>query len=422
MNCTIENTLLRGEITPPPSKSLAHRAILCAALADGVSTLHNIAFSEDIQATCRAVTLLGAKITEQNGSLQITGAQKKETHGHFDCGESGSTLRFIIPLALAFGGSFSFSGSGLLNLGKRPLTPYLRYFDEQKISWSLQKDPFLLSAEGQLSSGTYRLEGNISSQFLTGLLFALPLCEGDSEIQIDGILESAGYVDLTLSALTAFGITVENQNYNIFRIPGGQRYQPTDYTVEPDYSQAAFFLAGGALGVRVCVWVLKNDSLQGDRKILSILQNMGIEIRKTENGLCAERISHRSSVIDAADCPDIIPIAALVAAVTEGKTEIINASRLRIKECDRLAATVSELNNIGGRVEEYPDKMIIFGQKKLRGGTFDSHNDHRMAMTAAIAAGCSETPIILKGFQSVKKSYPDFFEDYKKLGGKMKTE
>lgn len=416
-DCILKNKRLCGSVTPPPSKSLAHRAILCAALADGVSEIGNVAFSQDVEATVRAVSLLGAEITKLKDGLKIRGAKKTEKTGRCDCGESGSTLRFLMPVALAFGGDFTFSGHG--NLGKRPLTPYYRYFDEQNIFYAVTEEPFTVRTKGKLSSGKYRLEGNISSQFLSGLLFALPLCEGDSEIEIVGNLESAGYVDLTLSALKSFGIAVENRNYEKFLIPGGQTYRPTDYTVEPDYSQAAFFLAAGALGGDVCVKGLSENSLQGDRKILSVLENMGVEIQKTENGLKAVRRSHFSSVIDASDCPDIIPVAALVAAVTKGTTEIKNASRLRIKECDRLAATVKELNGIGADVTEYPDKMVIFGRETLSGGTFDSHNDHRMAMTAAIAAGCCENPIFLKDWQSVNKSYPNFFEDYEALGGCM---
>ena len=420
MNCILEPAFLRGSVTPPPSKSLAHRAILCAALADGVSEIGNIAFSEDIKATLRAVRLLGAEVSEQNGGLVIKGAEKKEKSGEIDCGESGSTLRFVVPLALAFGGDFTFRTRGTLNMQKRPMTPYLRYFHEQNIAFS-SPDSFTLMARGKLAPGRYLLEGNISSQFLPGLLLALPLLDGDSEIVIEGVLESTGYVDLTLSALCDFGVSVENRDYAFFRIPGRQRYRSCHYTVESDYSQAAFFFAAGAVGGQVVVRGMREDSLQADRKILPILRNMGIEIQKTEEGLCAVRREHFSSVIDASSCPDIIPIAALVAAVTEGTTEIVNAARLRIKECDRLAATVKELNAIGADLEEYPDKMIIHGKKSLTGGEFDSYNDHRMAMTAAIAAACCRNPVFLKDYQSVKKSYPDFFEVYRALGGKMRN-
>ncbi len=376
---------LKGTVTPPPSKSIAHRAILAAALAGG-GTISNLAASQDIEATRRCIAALKA----EGPDLPL-----------LDCGESGSTLRFLIPLALVLRGDGIFTGRG--RLMERPQKPYFDIFDEKGIFYE-QKDG-VLTVRGHLEPGEYRLPGNVSSQFVTGLLYALPLLDGDSEIVLTSTLESAGYVIMTENVLEKFGITAEEQDTG-WVIPGGQVYQPCDLTIEADWSQAAFWYAAEFLGNLVEVSGMPKYSCQGDRKFgrfyyrLTMPRNMGFSV---------------------ADCPDLVPPLAAMAALRNGYTTYIgNAARLRIKESDRLATVTQALNALGAQVEEGPDFLKITGKDGLTGGvTVDCCNDHRIAMMAAVAATRCAEPVTLLGAECVSKSYPNFWEEYKRLGGKF---
>ena len=417
-------TKLKGEVKIPPSKSMAHRAVICASLGDGVSRITNIDYSDDIIATINAMKALGAIIEEDKDCLKVIGINSKELIGHrkfkrvVDCNESGSTLRFIVPISLAFEGETRFIGRG--NLGKRPLKTYYDIFDKQDIKYTYLDDILDLVVSGKLKAGTYEVEGNISSQFITGLLFTLPLLDGDSKIIITTKLESKGYLDLTLSAMKDFGIEVINNDYKEFIIKGNQKYVSRDYRVEGDYSQGAFFLSANALGNEVNILDLKDDSLQGDREVIDILERMGLAIEKNDFSMSGKIKKLKSTVIDGSQCPDIIPVLSLVAALSEGTTKIINAGRLRIKECDRLSAVTEELNKLGAKVTEEADGLIIEGVRELKGGVeVWSHKDHRIAMTLAIASTRCNNPIIIKDYECISKSYPQFFEDFKKLGGKI---
>ena len=374
---------LKGTVTPPPSKSIAHRAILAAALAGG-GTISNLAASQDIEATRRCIAALKA----EGPDLPL-----------LDCGESGSTLRFLIPLALVLRGDGIFTGRG--RLMERPQKPYFDIFDEKGIFYE-QKDG-VLTVRGHLEPGEYRLPGNVSSQFVTGLLYALPLLDGDSEIVLTSTLESAGYVIMTENVLEKFGITAEEQDTG-WVIPGGQVYQPCDLTIEADWSQAAFWYAAEFLGNLVEVSGMPKYSCQGDRKFgrfyyrLTMPRNMGFSV---------------------ADCPDLVPPLAAMAALRDGYTTYMSsAARLRLKESDRLASVTQALNALGAQVEEGPDFLKIWGRDTLAGGvTVDCCNDHRIAMMAAIAATRCREPITLLGAECVQKSYPDFWEEYRRLGG-----
>lgn len=380
----IRPRLLRGAVTPPPSKSMAHRCLIAAALAEQESQITNLADSQDMIAT--------------RGCLA---ALKKAGEGFplLDCGESGSTLRFLIPVALALRGGGRFIGRG--RLMERPQKPYFDLFDEKGISYG-QKDG-VLTIEGTLTAGEYRLAGNVSSQFITGLLYALPLLEGNSEIILTTPLESKGYVDMTLEVLEQFGIRVENQNYARFVIPGSQKYQARDMNVEADWSQAAFWYGAIALGSELEVEGLNPKSTQGDMVIVSQF------LRLTQPG---------DVELDVSQCPDLVPPLAVMAAVRSGTTRIVNAARLRIKESDRLATVTATLNALGAQVEEHPDSLTIRGLDRLNGGvTVDCCNDHRIAMMAAIAATRCAQPITLLGAECVNKSYPNFWEHYRMLGG-----
>lgn len=414
---TIEPSRLHGSVQVPPSKSMAHRAIVCASLAQGRSVVANVDYSDDIRATMQGMRALGARIAQAGDTLTIDGvgqAGKPPAAPVIDCGESGSTLRFLIPVALCFGGA-RFVGRG--NLGKRPLTAYTEIFDEQGITYET-KGPLLdFTVKGQLKPGRFQLRGDVSSQFISGLLFALPRLEGDSQIEITTALESKNYVDMTLSALASFGIEVHNDAYRRFAVPGRQTYRAHDDHVEGDYSQAAFFLCAGALGSSVQVGGLKRDTLQGDSEVLAILRRMGADVM-WENGLAvcqAEQLT--ATDIDASQCPDIIPVVAATAALCKGTTHIRHAGRLRIKECDRLHAVCSELAKLGADITEHEDSMTICGKQALTGGTVWSHKDHRIAMMLAIAATRARGAVTIEDWECVSKSYPHFFDDYAKLGG-----
>ena len=411
---------LKGIVKIPPSKSMAHRAIICAALSSGKSNIYNIDYSDDINATIDGMNALGAKIEKNEDRLVIYGAfredAKRDTVRMIDCNESGSTLRFLVPISLLFEGMTKFIGKG--NLGKRPLETYFDIFKEQGIRYSNTEGILNLMVKGDFNNGEFYLPGNISSQFITGLLFSLPLLKGDSKIILTTELESKGYIDLTMDCMKEFGVTIENNNYKEFLVKGNQKYISRDYKVEGDYSQAAFYLCANALGNEVELEDLKLDSLQGDKEVIEILERMGMTFEFNENIKSKVNGELKSTLIDASQCPDIIPVVSLVAALSKGRTEIINAKRLRIKECDRLHAIYSELTKLGAQIVEKEDSLIIDGVEELEGGVeVWSFKDHRIAMTLSIAATICKKPIIIKDYNCVAKSYPNFFEDYKMLGG-----
>ena len=410
MDITITPTKLAGAVIPPPSKSQAHRLLIAAALADGVSRLDNVAFSQDIQATIDCLEHLGAEFVRDGSTVTVHGMGantmsplRRLAYPHLDCGESGSTLRFLIPLALAVRGGGIFSGRG--RLMERPQKPYFDLFDEKGIYYE-QKDG-VLTVTGARPPGEYRLPGDVSSQFVTGLLYALPLLGGDSDIVLTSPLESREYVNMTLDALGLFGIYPETRE-NGFFIPGRQMYQPQDFIVEADWSQAGFWYAVRFLGSPVEVGGMDPGSAQGD----AVIQT---QVRE---------LSGQGNVdLDVSDCPDLVPHLAAMAALRAGQTtHLTNAARLRLKESDRLASVTAVLNAMGADVTEGPDFLTIRGKEMLRGGvTVDSFNDHRIAMMAAIAATRCEKPVTITGAQCVAKSYPDFWEEYERLGGLLST-
>ena len=385
MDIRITPQKLSGAVTPPASKSMAHRAVLAMALAGGAGTLTNLSDSQDIQATKRCVAALKSPCPDRELPF-------------LDCGESGSTLRFLIPIALAVSGGGVFTGHG--RLMERPQQPYFDIFEEKGIFYE-QKDG-VLTVRGTLTPGVYRLPGNVSSQFVTGLLYALPLLPGNSSIEITTPLESSGYVDMTLDMLEKFGISVENQTYEVFHIPGNQTYQARDIAVESDWSQAGFWYAANFLDNQVAIQGLNTDSTQGDRVVASLYW----------------KLAKPGDVdIDVSGCPDLLPPLAVMAAIRQGAARFINAARLRIKESDRLATTVALLNALGGSAEDGPDSLTVHGAPSFSGGTVDGANDHRIVMAAAIAATRSTAPVTILGAEAVNKSYPSFWEDYKRLGG-----
>lgn len=417
----IKPILLKGNVNLPPSKSIAHRAIIAACLSGGTSLVENINFSDDLIATIEGMEALGANITAFRNSLKIKGIKGKSAISNdntilIDCKESGSTLRFLAPIAAAVGGSFRFTGKG--NLGKRPINPYIEIFDNQNIKYSNNANDMDLFISGNLGPGVFKVPGNVSSQFISGLLFALPLLKSESEIRVASPLESKAYVDLTLKILCDFGIQIENRNYESFLIKGNQQYKSRDYFIESDYSQAAFFLCAAALGGNITMRGLTVDSLQGDKEIISLLIKMGADIFWDRNYIKASANVLNGITADASEIPDIIPVLAATATLAKGKTIIKNAGRLRIKECDRLSATVNELNKLGADIKVIGDDIHINGVDELEGGCeVQSYGDHRMAMMLSVIAQRCKEPIVINEYECVSKSYPDFFKDYKALGG-----
>ena len=411
----INPKLLNGDVNIPPSKSMAHRAIICATLSNGVSHIENIDLSDDIIATIEGMRAMGANIEVNDRSVIVQGINSfMDKDITIDCNESGSTLRFLIPISIVNDNKVRFIGQG--NLGKRPLKPYYDIFDEKNIDYSSKEDILDLNIKGRLKPGYFYVNGNISSQFISGLLFALPLLEEDSRLIINTELESKAYIDLTLAAMKDFGIEIDNKNYKEFIVKGNQKYKSRNYYVEGDYSQGAFFLCGGAIGNDIRCFNLSEESLQGDKEIITILESMGSSMVKKEY-IKAEKNELKGIIVDGAQCPDIIPVITVVAALSEGITIIKNASRLRIKECDRLKAISTELNKIGANIIEKEDGLIIEGVTSFTGGEVYSWDDHRIAMALAIASTRCNNSLIIRNPMCVKKSYPKFFEDFKELGG-----
>ena len=412
---------LKGKVKIPPSKSVAHRAIICAALSDKLCRIDSIDYSDDIIATIEAMKSLGAIISKHEDYLEVTGVfkdiQNIEKHKIIDCNESGSTLRFLIPISLLFKGSSNFVGRG--NLGKRPLNTYYNIFDKQNIKYTYEEDIMNLTIEGELKGGNFEVEGNVSSQFISGLLFTLPLLKEDSKIIITTAMESKSYVDLTLQVMKDFGIEIINKDYKEFIIKGNQKYKGRNYKVEGDYSQGAIFLCADAIGNEIVCKDLDINSLQGDKEVINILKEMNVDIMvngKDIEGKIRKKL--KSTYIDGSQCPDIIPVLTSVAALAKGRTEIVNVGRLRIKECDRLSAITCELNKLGAKIMEKEDSIIIDGVESLEGDVeVCSHKDHRISMALAIVSSRCNKPIIIRDYDCVSKSYPKFFEDFEKIGG-----
>ena len=416
---------LRGITAAPPSKSAAHRAILCAALSalsgGGTCFVHPLAESEDISVTLNAAKALGASVQKEKDGVRI-GPGNPPAGGSLlaiDCGESGSSLRFLIPIAAALGLPAKFTGRG--RLPQRPIGLYTELLPRHGVLCETEGGlPFTI--HGRLTPGLYELPGDISSQFITGLLLALPLLAGESEIRLTTPLQSAAYVEMTLETLSSFGIRIHPTEKG-WRIPGGQTYAAGEHFVEGDWSQAAFFLTAGAIGGDVRVSGLKAGSLQGDKAIFDLLTQFGAETYTlpghSGNILfgCRASARLRGIEIDASQIPDLVPILAVAGAFAEGETILYNAERLRIKESDRLAAVAEGLSRMGANVTELPGGLRIQGSGSLSGGRLRGWTDHRIVMafsTAALSA-CGKTEITDP--QSIRKSFPDFFTRYNQLGG-----
>ena len=400
MRISIEPGPLQGTLTAPPSKSMAHRMLICAALAEGESLVRPIELSEDILATADCLQALGAVIRREGDGLRVTGCRpEKARNAVLPCRESGSTLRFMLPLCLLSGAEMRLTGSG--RLPERPLDVYEDLCREK--GFRLEREAGGITVQGRLESGLYSVRGNISSQFITGLLFALSALEGESEIRILPPLESGSYLEMTLEALRENGIRIERPEPLTLRIRGGA-FAPGEKTVEGDWSNAAFFEAMNSAGGEVRVTGLREDSLQGDR-------------------VCREyfrRLKDGQGEADVKDCPDLAPIL-LTAAALAGGGKLTGTRRLRFKESDRGAAMAEELAKFGVATE-IGENEITVGKAELRrpAEILQGHNDHRIVM--ALAVLCTRTGGTLDGAEAVRKSFPDFWKRMAELGARIETE
>lgn len=414
MDIKITPATLSGEVQAISSKSDLHRALIAAALSDLPTKICYRGLSEDIKATVNCLCAMGAQIDVTENIITVIPIAAPKS-GVLDCGESGSTIRFLLPLIPALNINTSITGKG--RLSKRPLSPLYEELSKKGCKMS-EAGKFPLMVSGKLENGNFELAGNVSSQFITGLMFALPLLNGDSTITLIPPVESKSYINMTLSVLSRFGIKITEQE-NVYYIEGNQKYRsPQYYEAEGDWSNAAFWLCAGSLGGSITVSGLKYPSQQGDSKILDILSKMGAEVIKgcdkiTVNGKLTNSIS-----VNASDIPDLVPVISAISTFVQGKTHISGAARLRIKESDRLFAINKCLTSLGGKVAELSDGLIIEGGE-LTGGKTDSFGDHRIVMSAAIAASKCGSEVIITGAEAADKSYPAFFADYNMLGGKI---
>lgn len=430
MEKILKSPLLGGNIKAISSKSMAHRLLICAAFADRESEIVCEDVNADIKATADCLNALGAGIERVGEVYRITPVKSVNVGASLDCGESGSTLRFLLPIASAIGADASFIMHG--RLPERPLSPMFEELEQGGMYLTPQgTNPMITS--GSLHHKEYRIAANISSQFVSGLMFALPLIykyskapeeELVSRLTLTGEIESAPYIDMTLDALAEFGVRFEEEYPNAdngesakYIIPVNCEFKaPYALKVEGDWSNAAFWLCAGAIGKeKIKVTSLNLASRQGDMMILDLLKKFGADVVESGDEVTVSPRRLHGIRIDASQIPDLVPILAVVASVSEGETVIHGASRLRIKESDRLATVTEMLTALGAYIKETPDGLIINGKPRLFGGTVHAHNDHRIAMAAAIASTVCENEVVISDAQAVSKSYPAFWEDFEKL-------
>jgi 3-phosphoshikimate 1-carboxyvinyltransferase len=417
---------LSGTVKAPPSKAYTHRALIAASLSEGASTVKNALICDDTLATVEACRMLGAEIEEtESGNFKVHGRPKPQTpRGIINCRDSGSTIRFLMPVcALVEGMSVLTGGESLYARPMNPLLEALRQLGVQCYSTRMDGYPPIVVFGGGIKGGKATIRGDVSSQFISGLLFATPLAQGETEIALSTSLESKPYVTITLDILRRHAIKVEPQcDYGSFHIPCGQSYRPSDHVVEGDYSSAAFILGAAAVtNSRLTVENLKEDTAQGDRMIVDILGRMGVLIEAAKGSIEIKGAegSLKAVDVDLRDHPDLVPICTVLACVAKGKSVIRGFGRLRFKESDRIDALTSELTKLGAEIRVVEDRLEVLGGKKLRGTELDSHRDHRIAMACAVAALTAKGDSVVHGIECINKSYPHFVMDLRALGGKV---
>lgn len=396
MRVTVYPCRLSGKAEAIASKSYAHRALIAAALSPEPTKIFLNASSEDIEATKRCLSALGVGIAEETGAVSVSPVKEASDGACLACGESGSTARFLLPVAAVLSGGFSMTGEGRLPM--RPMEPLINEMKRHGVFVSSLSVP--LFVKGRLPGGEYVLPGNISSQYITGLLLALSALPKKSSLSLSSPLESGGYVDMTLDVLKKFGVDIKKEK-DTFYIPGGGYSSPKETVVEGDWSNAAFWICASAMGCDIEVEGLDTSSLQGDKRIINEVNNTSI---------------------NAADIPDLVPALAARACQRKGNTVIYNASRLRLKESDRIKTTAESLRALGAKIYEREDGLLIEGTGSLFGGRCFGYGDHRIVMACAIASVICKNPVIIDGAEAVNKSYPSFFQTLASLGAKVVIE
>ncbi|MGI6701315.1 MAG: 3-phosphoshikimate 1-carboxyvinyltransferase [Christensenellales bacterium] len=398
---TIYPSPLKGVVTPPPSKSITHRAIICAAVSGGDCLINNFRLSDDTKATLNGMRALGSRFEVLSDKLFVKKCVRN-VEADIDCMQSGSTMRFLIPLAAALGVTARFTGQG--RLPERPLSDYEDILSEKGIIFKSRGGYLPAEVKGKLTGGVFRVSGKVSSQFISGLLMAIPMTGEGGEIVITDELESAPYADMTARVMAIFGVNASKTDKGYY-IDASERYSPADYTIEADYSQAAFFLVANALGSDITINGLSSDAMQGDKKIVELIEELN---------------ASKDAVIDAKDIPDLVPPLAVLCGLREGTAKIINAGRLRYKESDRLESTYSMMKELDADIKLNADGFTISGVKSYKGCRIDSFSDHRIAMAAAIAATKADGPVKIIGADCVTKSYTNFFDEFERLKGRIR--
>ncbi len=395
------------------SKSDAHRALIASALSDKPTLFNLSRVSLDIEATLSCLISLGARVVREDNSLTVYPIGERAVSPVLNCNESGSTLRFLIPLAATVSQNPSFKGQG--RLSQRPLSPLVSAMEKQGCSFSSPSVP--LTVSGELLPGIFEIPGNVSSQFISGLLFALPLLSGDSEIVLTSPLESSAYVDMTVDTLSKFKIEITKTPKG-FLISGGQKYiSPSSYTVEGDWSNIAPFMAGASLAGELAISGLDPYSKQSDKAMIDILERFGADISYKNSAYIIRKKNANPFEFDMSQCPDLFPVVAVLACGAMGKSRLYNASRLRLKESDRIESTKALIKSLGGDCTSDSDSLTVIGCGRLRGGKCHSADDHRIVMAGAVASAISSEGVIISGADAINKSYPDFMKDFERTGG-----
>ncbi|MFZ7138733.1 MAG: 3-phosphoshikimate 1-carboxyvinyltransferase [archaeon] len=421
MDLTVKNTTaLKGVVCAPPSKAYTHRMVIAASLSEGTSKIFNPLISDDTQATLEAVKALGAEVELQENCWAIHGHETVKTPKNpIDCRESGSTLRFMIPVAaLASGASKFLFGASFT---RRPVEPLLESLKELGVDSDIPNDSSVVVCGGGIKGGKTSIRGDVSSQFISGLLFACPKASQDTDITVSTPLESKGYVEMTLEVLDEYGFqgAVTNDLSGLW-IPSNQSFVPCDSVVPGDFSSVAFLFAAAVVTQsQITVNRLMYQTAQGDRAILQILKDMGAKIKVNEDSVEVHGKSLVGVDIDARDIPDLVPVCAVLACYAKGTSKIFNAQRLRFKESDRLASISAELKKMGADIKVNEDGLTITGGRQLVGATVDPHNDHRIAMSCAVAALGAKGETKIQNVECINKSYPKFFNDLRALGGNV---
>ncbi len=417
MNVTIApRVALVGEITAPPSKAHTHRALFAGLLSEGVTKIENPLSCADTEATANAVSALGASVERGTNAWAVQSKGRlRATEKDIDCGESGVTLRFTIPMASLTGHRITLVGRE--SLMRRPIEPLAEAMNQLGVKVVVGQGGVRVEG-GPPKGGKTSIHGDVSSQFISGLLFAAPVMEEGLHLQLDSPLESRSYVTLTIETMKRHGIKISADNeLSLFEIPAGQRYRPASHLIPGDYSSAAFALSAAAItGSRLLVRGLPEESAEPDSEMLQILSQMGVETSFQGEGLVVEGGRLKASTVDIRDCPDLGPVTAVLGCYAEGETRITGARRLRYKESNRLDAVTSELRLLGAEIEETDDGLIASGPCSLKGGIVDSHGDHRIAMALGVAAMGAKSQVVIKDAECVSKSYPNFFDDLRSLG------